>query len=224
MEFTEKTSPDTFFLDIGANISMYSLHAAVWGRDVIAFEPFQRNYQRICKSISMKKAFEERLTIFNVTLTDHPTTVGFSSFTEDNFGRVHVDDQDSKAESSGAPVRGVDYAPGVELSSLKSVLPLNHPAVIKIDVAGTECGALGGAMEYLHTLDIHYVAIEWCIEMRKCQHAEAIFELFRKNRLTPYQLLYLENKWKPLNPTEWRQWGNDKPTFEVLKTHKIGVG
>ncbi|CAB9513716.1 Inherit from COG: Methyltransferase [Seminavis robusta] len=224
MRFMEQTPPDTFFLDIGANIGMYSLHAAAWGRDVFAFEPFQRNYQRICKSISMNNGFEERLIVFNVALTDHPTTIGFGSVTEENFGGIHVKEEEaSQGKSSGAPVRGVDYAPGIQLSSLKSVLPLNRPAVIKIDVEGSECGALSGAMDYLHALDILYVAIEWSEAMLNCEHADAIFELFGKNRLSPYQYIYFEDIWRPLKVTEWRNWRNDPHIFEVLKSHAMDI-
>ncbi|CAB9501544.1 Inherit from COG: Methyltransferase [Seminavis robusta] len=207
MQFMEQTPPDTFFLDIGANIGMYSVHAAAWGRDVFAFEPFQRNYQRICKSISMNKGFEERIVVFNIALTDHPTTVGFTSVSEENFGGIHVKEEAAQEES--APVRGVDYAPGVQLSSLKSVLPLNRPAVIKIDVEGSECGVLGGAMDYLHALDILYVAMEWSPEMPNCEHMEAMFKLFQKNRLSPYQHVYWQDIWRPVKATEWRQWHYD---------------
>ncbi|CAB9508695.1 Inherit from COG: Methyltransferase [Seminavis robusta] len=210
MRFLAQTPPDTFLLDMGANMGWYSLHAAALGRDVFAFEPFQKNYQRICKSTTiLNKGFDDRIVVFNVALTDHPTTIGFGYVSEKNFGGIHVEESDAVKTKAADAVRGVDYAPGIQLSSLKDVLPTNRPAVIKIDVERAECEALGGALDYLHTIDLLYVQIEWNpAPMGACKHRDAIFELFRKNRLTPYQHYPIQDVWKPLDVKEYSQWHN----------------
>ncbi|CAB9501598.1 Inherit from COG: Methyltransferase [Seminavis robusta] len=227
MQFMAAQTPsDTFFLDIGANIGMYSLHAAALGRDVFSFEPFQRNYQRLCKSISMNQGFEERIVVFNVALMDHPTTVDFGKVSNKNYGGVGVnpeDDSQDKESSSSTPVRGLDYAPGVPLSSLETILPVNRPAVIKINVEGSECRVLGGAIDYLNTLDILYVEIEWSPSMKTCEHTEEIFKLFQKNGLSPYQYHYIQDVWKPINVTEWLQWHNHWFIENVLKYSLIDI-
>ena len=45
------TKGDTFVIDIGSNLGLYSLAAASMGKDVWAFEPFKKNQNRFCASI-----------------------------------------------------------------------------------------------------------------------------------------------------------------------------
>lgn len=46
------------------------------------------------------------------------------------------------------------------MKNLNILPPPGSHIVIKVDVEGSECRALAGASEYLHTVNIDYVALE----------------------------------------------------------------
>ena len=232
MQFLATTPLDTFVLDIGGNIGQYSLNAAALGRDVFTFEPLRKNWQRVCRSVRMNPGFEQRITLFNVAVTSAPRIMEFQkslSKTVDNYGETilqEVSQSQNSLTSSG--VKGVDYVPGVPLGSFQELLPSGRPVVLKVDAESFECDALVGAMEYLRTLDILYVQIEWTPRrLHECNQREAIFELFRMNRLTPYQYaspLSRAHSRKRVDPEKWDRWRSmslfgglfDDPYFDIV--------
>ena len=210
MQFLASAPPDTFVLDIGGNIGLYSLNAAALGRDVFTFEPLRQNWQRLCRSVRINPGYEQRITLFNVAVTEASRVMEFQNANtlKKNYGGTQVHEVSQKS-LTGSAVKGVDYVPGVPLGLLQEILPSDRPVVVKIDVEGCECDALAGALEYLQTLDILYVQIEWSPKrLQDCNQREAIFELFRIKRLTPY--LYndspLSNTRKRADPKKWEHW------------------
>lgn len=53
---------------------MYSLYAASYGYNAVAFEPMKLNQERICESIRLNAFFEVRLTLIGAALTDLSST------------------------------------------------------------------------------------------------------------------------------------------------------
>jgi FkbM family methyltransferase len=225
MSALQNAPPDAFLIDIGANLGMYSLHAAAMGRDVYSFEPLRQNWRRLCRSVLMNPGFDERITLFNVALTEQPTMVQFNPLNKKNLGNTsirHKDETPSATNShnqNALPAQtsplaketvGVEAAYGIPLSSLKDVLPAgnNQPVILKIDVEGYECNVLDGALEYLKTVDLLYVSIEWTpTRLRACRHLENIFDLFsNQQKLVPYQYDLFWKTWKRLDIANWKSW------------------
>lgn len=206
----QQAAPDSFLLDIGGNIGLYSLAAANKGFDTFTFEPFRKNYRRICKSIAANDGFSKHMTLFDRALALEPMVVKFdeSQLANRNFGGVAVKQQSGShgsQEDVKTGISGVDYSLGITLDSLSSFLPKDRPVVIKVDVEGHECNALAGGLEYLNQLDIRYVAVEWSrARLVECVHREDIFALFAKNGLKPY--MRIPNGWHELDPTNWSNW------------------
>src|SRR3989338_9770525 len=59
---------DTFY-DIGANVGLYSLYAAIKGISVIAFEPESQNYAEFNKNIFLNN-LDSKIQALNVAISD----------------------------------------------------------------------------------------------------------------------------------------------------------
>jgi Met-10+ like-protein len=64
-------APHEVFIDVGANIGLYSIYASVLaGSRVYSFEPEAQNYAELNKNIFIN-GLHERVTAYCVALTDH---------------------------------------------------------------------------------------------------------------------------------------------------------
>ena len=136
---------DSLLIDIGGNIGLYSLYASFLGHDAYIFEPVQKNYARICRSILKNtdqngNGFEQRIKLFANAVTAQPTIVEFSSQREvgQNLGsytmretkkaappvdsRRTTSTTSSQLSSSGNTIEGIDYAKGIRLDSIRHLL------------------------------------------------------------------------------------------------------
>jgi len=150
------------FLDIGANVGMYSLAAALArGCRVYAFEPESQNYALLNANIALNNA-QGRVVAFCAALTDKPgfDRLYLSRFDHHGGGSCH---------SYGAEV-GFDLTPrqapfsqgciGATLDELVSSGALPIPNYIKIDVDGFEHKVIKGALQTLNDHRVHELLIE----------------------------------------------------------------
>jgi FkbM family methyltransferase len=150
------------FLDIGANVGMYSLAAALArGCQVYAFEPESQNYALLNANIALNNA-SGRVVAFCAALTDKPgfDRLYLSRFDPQGGGSCH---------SYGAEV-GFDLTPrqapfsqgciGVTLDELVSSGALPVPNYIKIDVDGFEHKVIKGALQTLNDHRVQELLIE----------------------------------------------------------------
>jgi FkbM family methyltransferase len=224
---SDASSSKAILLDIGSNIGFYSLNAASRGHDAIAFEPFRINWECICRSILQTNAaatgaFSEKVTLFSKAATNHSTLLQFdTNRARGNLGGIQVKaansaaiEGDESSTSTTSLMEGRDYVRGIALDEMIDHLPTDRPVVLKVDVEGHECLALGGAMKYLNQVpQIVYVAIEWSLERltTSCDNRQAIFDLFSsKHGLRPYMRVG-GNEWKLLDPTDWKTWKQPPP-------------
>ena len=207
--------PETSLLDIGSNIGLYGLSAAAMGRRAYMIEPAKTNQRHICRSIDANEQFPGLLSVFKVAATNlaKPGVIGLLGTGNLNKGGVNTQDKGTVySNEERAGTEGVDYAQAIRIDWLQGVLPpAGSSLFLKIDVEGEECNALGGAMEYLNSVKIKYAAIEWSQErLIDCSQREAIFDLFSRNGLKPYQAklegLDTPSGWEELDPAQWREW------------------
>jgi FkbM family methyltransferase len=125
------------FIDVGANIGVYTLIAANCGCDVLAFEPDPGNFSRLLGNLQLN-ALDSRVKTVNKALGSHKTTLPIYSPLSDNHGRVALlETADSKATGK-VDVIDLDYYS----------IPANR-VVVKIDVEGFEENVLRGASTWL---------------------------------------------------------------------------
>ncbi|MCS6964863.1 MAG: FkbM family methyltransferase [Thermoflexus sp.] len=132
-------STDTFW-DVGAYYGLYSLLAAQICRQVVAFEPYPPNAQRILANAA-RNLYADRIRVLELALSDRQDVVSFDlRGGERAFMMGHVDPR------SASPLR-VLAVPGDALVA-QGIPP---PDVVKIDVEGHECEVLAGMQQILRT-------------------------------------------------------------------------
>ena len=199
-----KNSKNASLIDIGGNIGMYSLHAASHGRNAIAFEPLQINQEKLCQSTLLSPGFGEKIKIVpraltnenNLTYVDFNTEWFDKAVFKRNRGQKNYGTMMTGAGLDKKPdgVLGQNYALATTVDSMKNLHILPPPGshiVLKVDVEGSECRALAGASEYLHTVNIDYVALEMAPDrIEQCRSSgvwDNVYNLFLANGLGPYK-------------------------------------
>lgn len=138
------------FVDIGANIGVYSLYAAFLHKDitVYAFEPVYENYIRLLE---------------NIKLNGLANIVAFNCAVSNRSGLTTLFIPDMEVGASGSQIdkatdeHGVDFAPEKEQIAMQITLDdlLKFTAInyIKIDVDGRENLIIGAAKRSLGLAD-----------------------------------------------------------------------
>ncbi|KAL7535617.1 hypothetical protein ACHAXR_006608 [Thalassiosira sp. AJA248-18] len=192
--------PDSYLLDIGGNIGMWSLAAAAANHDTFTIEPFVLNYQRICKSVD-KNAFHDRIHLLNIAATSQNTTFRIDVPNKNKGGgRVaavtNTDDIDDEYIVKGVPIDDLN-------------LPTDHPIVMKLDVEGHEFQALMGGLKFLQNADIRYAMTELRPTFQKDGQTfsswKKIVGILASKGLQPYRIDYgNETKLNVKKLNEWR--------------------
>ena len=141
----EDITDNSVFYDIGANIGTHSLLIGCGypDIDVIAFEPVEENYNKLCKNIELSQAGNVNAiqkAVFNESKTVTMNKTGQKA----GEGKHHV------SESGETKIETVT---ATELTELP------EPDYIKIDVEGAEYKALLGLTEFLHSLPVLYIEV-----------------------------------------------------------------
>ena len=150
------------FLDIGANIGLYSIYAATKYENikVIAFEPSSSNIDILTRNISLNKLHEK------VLISQYPLTKDANQYLTMK--------QASFEEGSALNAFGVDYdfegkkfkdifkykIFGNSVNNIISNNILEMPNYIKIDVDGIEHLILEGSDQYLQDRKIKSISVE----------------------------------------------------------------
>lgn len=132
--------PGSLFVDVGANVGIYSVLAHEVGATVIAVEPHPTNLTRLRRNLQLNGATAE---VWEVALADTPGTLHFSE---------SLDAQNHITTCGGIDVRGATYD---EMIGDRPV------AGIKIDVEGAERLVLAGAATALSEGRIGLLQLEW---------------------------------------------------------------
>lgn len=135
------------FVDVGANVGVVSLAAAVWvGATgyVFAFEPSQREYQRLTDNLLINEC--GWITPIRAAVIDHEGDLELR-VADAAFGGLNT--TASAFSYSGVAVERVERVPGITLDAFLSRTPVPRVDVIKIDVEGVEGTVLTGAAHVL---------------------------------------------------------------------------
>jgi len=135
--------------------------------------------------------FEKFVTLFGVALSDKEQILDLRPSAMGNLGSTMASPGSSSSLINNSPnndeQKYVTFSPGIQLDKMSQYLPRGRPVVLKVDVEGAECDALSEGLDYLSSLSIEYVSIEWSYKrLQTCKNREALFDLFLNNGLKPF--------------------------------------
>lgn len=152
--------PGDAFVDIGANVGMYSIYAAVVSRArVFAFEPESQNYAELCRSIFFNEEVRGDILAWCAAIGEQPVEVSRLLVRELNTGDSFHD----FGEPSRNYVSETRFAQGsvaFSLDHLVSTRVIPEPDHVKIDVDGHENKVVRGMQGLLERRAIRSVLIE----------------------------------------------------------------
>ncbi|TAL02679.1 MAG: FkbM family methyltransferase [Rhodospirillaceae bacterium] len=145
--YTHLISPDDVVLDIGANIGAHTLHfarAVGPGGKVIAFEPTQFAYRKLCANLALNPDLASRVDARQVMLLDCADNVPAAIYASWPLGA-----EPGAHETHLGQLMSTEGARGLPLDQIVDALNLARVDFIKLDVDGFECHVLRGAARTL---------------------------------------------------------------------------
>jgi FkbM family methyltransferase len=157
----DQLRPGDLFVDIGANVGVYTLYAAIkCGATVLAFEPEAQNFAALNRNL-LANEVGDRVSAWPLAVSDHNglTQLNLSAMTA---GGSH--------HAAGAPVdeRGQAFTPRYVQGSvamtldmaLDSLAPGKCPRFVKIDIDGGEEAVISGMVRLVADARLEQILIE----------------------------------------------------------------
>mmetsp|Transcript_3699 Transcript_3699/g.6757 ORF Transcript_3699/g.6757 Transcript_3699/m.6757 type:complete len:284 (-) Transcript_3699:9-860(-) len=171
---------DSYFLDIGGNIGMWSLTAAAANHQTFTIEVLSDNWKRFCKSVNINNSFHNRTHLLNIAASSKPETFRLNVPNNNKGGtRVFAVGNDTHEDGD---------VKGVTIDSLN--LPIDRPVVMKLDVEGHELHALLGAIDFLKEANIVHAMMELRPNLNGDIQWKMIFDILTSKGLRPFRLNY----------------------------------
>jgi FkbM family methyltransferase len=135
------------FMDIGANIGIYTIAAAHRvgpSGKVYAFEPHKVNVLALMRNVAAN-GFHDRVAVFSCALSDRPSVAQFnySSIIGGSIGSQFGHARKAGKETEFAPVAR-EMVLGTSIDALLADQTIEPPGFIKIDVDGNELAIVQG--------------------------------------------------------------------------------
>lgn len=163
-----RLSPGDLFVDVGANIGLYTVYACERGAEVVAVEPDPTNVARIRENLAANGARAE------VVAQAVDRVEGTVVMTEDLNERNHL----LPEGSAGRTVRA---------TTLDALLA-GRTAMVKIDVEGAEQAVLEGAEQSLRERRITLMQLEWGLDEESTIHDRSpLLELLQRHGYALYE-------------------------------------
>ena len=176
--FTKKKK--IIFWDIGANIGLYSIYAALKHQDIEihSFEPSSSNLRVLSRNISINN-LQNKIKINQFPLTNKDK--GFQLMMESNFkegGALHSFGKNLNFEGTKMNVQNNYTIYGFSINYLVNNLDFQVPNYIKIDVDGLEHFILEGANQILNNENLKSLSIE--INENYVEQLESTISIMKK--------------------------------------------
>ncbi|XP_005093824.1 uncharacterized protein LOC101853448 isoform X2 [Aplysia californica] len=168
--------PEATLIDVGANVGYYSLLAASMGHRVIAIEPQSKNVRRLVGGASSSHWGDNILVLANA-LSDTPLRNVSLSDNSENQGGIRVIDcgaarspvPGGAMSEEDTPTRGQNcHIPTITLDDTARLVTTST-VILKLDIEGYECRALGVSSAFFSAFSVPYIFMEWR-QMTERQH------------------------------------------------------
>lgn len=145
-----------FMVDVGANVGLHSLFAAIQLNipNVKAFEPDKQTYSRLKKNLEMN-AIESQVTALNFALSDAESEIVMMRPNKSNDGGNYIAER-----SKGSDTHEVTKA--ILLDDFLVEFEHASAGMMKIDVEGAEAKVIRGARKLIESGVIKVIFVELC--------------------------------------------------------------
>lgn len=174
-----KLKPGDRFVDVGANVGLYSLLAAgsvgASGR-VVAIEPCLPSIELLRDNVLMN-GFDDRTVVVTDAVGRAPGLAKLHTFARHTGGTTLLPEVAEKV----AVLTGENaVVHEIKVDTLTAILEKHlegRPHLIKIDVEGAELPAIAGAVDYLATVPSLRMIVEWHPPFMSRETMEELFSL-----------------------------------------------
>jgi FkbM family methyltransferase len=159
IEWIDSFLPGDIFWDVGANVGLYSVYAAMRGAKVTAFEPHFGNYFQCCLNVLLNN-LQGSVTALCLAVADKKI-VGTLNVANLDFGSAlssFGNDLDYRGNPYNVVLR--QGMVGYSLDELVADFQLPIPNHIKVDVDGIELDIARGARRLLSNEQVRSISIE----------------------------------------------------------------
>ena len=202
--------PGDVFVDIGANIGLYTLIAALCTGEsgqVYSFEPCFKTYQRLVMNVELNGM--HNVKCYQIALSDHPGMIDMN---------ISLDGYDAwnsiikPFEGSSFAIETVRAVKWDDLSRENNLM--GKVTMMKIDVEGWESHVLSGGSESFSRKDAPILQIEFTD--KACQSAGTTCQsLYRQLEKFGYKMFVYEEKLRQIIPDPLR---DSYPCINLLAT------
>ena len=183
-ELLEK-DPDLGVLDIGANIGVYSLTAAVLNRPIVAVEASNLHVQMMHHSIVLNNLQDANIVLVNNAISNSRGTLQLYLNEPTNQGHLQVinntNDMEKKDSSRNQYVNAITMDDLIEVIHFKK-------AIIKMDIEGSEHKAIAKCEKLLKHVYIPYIFMEVAIQLRIPGALDQISLILERNDYKAFDL------------------------------------
>ncbi|XP_061179562.1 uncharacterized protein LOC133188198 [Saccostrea echinata] len=172
-----KNEPKVVFLDIGANVGVFSLTVAKLGRYVIAVDALDGNVARLCRSVQDGK-LGSHMTIIHNALSNQREKVALGSHKR-NVGGTYVKRKEKLLIDRVGQNKMVVNA--ILLDDLLEIFNIEK-AVIKMDVEMFEANVLKGAEKFFKAVRVEYLLMEF-VSHRGKESGDFIVDFLKNHSL-----------------------------------------
>jgi len=157
----ENLRSDDVFIDVGANIGLYSLYAAKINPKcrVYAFEPAFQNFSDLCNNIVLNAV--QNIIPCNFPLADREAFDLFYVSDIEPGSALHSFGEPSHYKAESRAISLQQGAFSMTLDALVERYGMPQPALIKIDVDGIEDKIIKGAQNVLQSKQMRTTLLEW---------------------------------------------------------------
>ncbi len=199
---------NSVFIDIGANIGLYTKHLSPLVNQVYAFEPVPFTFSMLFKNIEKFKLVNVELSQIAISSRDGeaPIEVPIQGGAR-NYYRASLEVNDSTTSSQmkiTVPTKTID-----SLFTGKT----NEISFIKIDVEGHELSVINGAKEFLTN-----TRCAWLIEIagNPDEENDSAFEVFKKMKVAGFTGYFFDGE-----VLQQRKKGDTSVNYFFLKKHHL---
>ena len=177
----KQSSKKIIFWDIGANLGLYSIYAAIKHQkiEVISFEPSTSNLRILSRNISINN-LQDKVSINQLALGNKPFE--FCYFRESVFGEGESNNSfNSQTNYEGKTFKSENTYRilGTSINNILDQKILEVPDYIKIDVDGLEHIILNGASKHLKNPKIKSLQVE--LNENYTKQFDAVMKIMEEN-------------------------------------------